>query len=112
MPVEIKVDYSPSLTDAECQMLTVIESSVAECVWILRSIPRTLWRPKQDQQARALYCLTPYNEPSNIILYYTETEIGRLNPEVIRNDIAFQRRAELPEGFSDRPQLEDDTRNV
>jgi len=106
MPVDIEVDYCPSLTEAERQMLITIESPVAECVWSLRSVSRTRWWPKQDQNGRPLYCLTPYNEPASVILYYTEDEIGRLKPEVIKSDIALGRRSELPAGFSDRHEPE------
>ena len=106
MPVDIEVDYSPSLTEAERQMLTGIESPVAECVWGMRSIPRTRWWPKQDQNGRPIYCLTPYNEPASIVFYYSEAEIGRLTPEVIKSDVALRRSSELPAGFSDRPEPE------
>jgi len=104
MPVDIEVDYSPALTKAERQMLIAIESPVAECVWSVRSIPRTCWRPKQDQHGRALYCLAPYHKPDEVLLCYTEGEIGRLTPEAIKSDVALGRRSEIQAGFSDRPE--------
>ena len=104
MAVDIEVDYSPALTEAERQMLLSIKSPVADCVWRHRSISHTCWRPMQDQNGRALYCLAPFHKPDEILLYYIKDEIGRLNPENIESDITFKHRLQVPPGFSDRPE--------
>lgn len=102
MPVDIEVDYSPALTDAELLLLKKIESIIAEPVWSLLSVSRTCWSPWQDELGRTLYVLTRWENQAEVLLHYNETELSSLTSEDAKTDIAFKRREQVQSGFSER----------
>lgn len=103
MPIEIEVDYSSALTEAERALLVSVENSVAESVWSVLSIPHTRWTPWESEHY-TLYILTPWNQLSNVIVHYSEPELRTLTEDTVKNDIAFGRRNEVRPGFSARPE--------
>ena len=111
MPVNIEVDYSPALTEGERLLLISIESSIAEFVWDVLSIPRTRWTPWQDEKGRTLYILTPWDRRAEVIVHYSEIEIRKLTEAAVtlataKTDIALGRRNQVQPGFSERPETE------
>lgn len=109
MPNNTQIDYSPALTDAESLLLTGIESNIAESVWKVLQNPRICWAPWQDGNGRTIYVLTPWNQCSEVITHYNESEIRNLAAAAavlttVENDIAFGNRRQIPTEFFERRQ--------
>jgi len=104
MPANTKVNYSPALTDVERLLLTGIESHIAESVWKVLQNPQVCWAPWQDGNGRTIYVLTPWNQRSDVITHYNETEIRNLAAALttVENDIVFGHRRQVSTEFIER----------
>ena len=109
MPAITEVDYSPALKDAERALLGGIESNIAKAVWNAHQHQKVYWTAWRDGNDRTIYVLVNWHQRTDVIVYFSETEVRKLTESAAciasaENEIAFGSRRQILSGFAERPE--------